>query len=114
MKIIFKITKHNSDEKVISVKICRLHSHIPIDDYKSKRVDYSGFDLSDKDTFIDSLVKKCNHRIQNQDEKENILKENLPNNIDDELDIDSLIGCVIQGKISGSHRSLLKMRRIYL
>ena len=114
MKIIFKITRHDPEDKVISVKICRLHSHKSIDEYKSKRVDYSGFDMFNSDTFIDSLIKKCGHRIQNQDEKEKVLDDNVPSSIGDNFNIDNLIGKVIQGQSLGNKRSILKMTRIKL
>jgi len=113
MKVIFKIDRHMPEEKVISVKICRLHSHNSIDEYRSVRVDYSGFDLSDNETFIESLIKTCSHRIQNQDERQEILKENIPATIMGELDIDKLIGNVVQGQ-TRRNTSLLKMTRIDL
>ena len=114
MKVIFKIIRHVPEEKVISVKICRLHSHKSIDNYSSKRVDYSGFNFTDNDTFIDSLITKCNHRIDRQDEKEEILRDNIPIDISGELDIDNLVGKVIDGKVRHRDTRILKMRRVEL
>ena len=113
MKVIFKIDRHLPEEKVISLRICRLHSHKPIDEYGSLRVDYSGFDLRDNETFIESLIKRCSNRIESQDEGEEILNENIPTNIKGQLDIDNLIGNVIQGQ-TRRNTSLLKMTRIDL
>ena len=52
--------------------------------------------------------------IQNQEESEPILDENLPIKVDDELDIQNLIGKVIEGKVYDKGIRLLKMRRIKL
>ena len=114
MKIIFKITRHNPEEKVISVKICRLHSHKSINEYKSKRVDYSGFDMFDTETFVDSLIRKCGHRIKNQDESEEILTSNQPFEVSKELDIDNMIDKVIISKLQDNYRGVLNMRRVIL
>ena len=38
MKVIFKIEKYYPDDKTIEVKLCRLHSHKPIDEYHAKAV----------------------------------------------------------------------------
>ena len=114
MKIIFKITRHNPEEKVISVKICRLHSHKSIDEYKSKRVDYSEFDMFNTETFIDSVVRKCGHRIQGQDEKEDILPSNQAEDFPSELNVDELLGKVISGKLNLNYKGILKMRRVNL
>ena len=72
MKTIIKIIKHQPEDKCVSVKICRLHSHKSIDDYNSKRVDYGGLNFTDNETFIDSIIQKSKHRVDTQDEKETI------------------------------------------
>ncbi len=114
MKTIIKIIKHQPEDKCVSVKICRLHSHKSIDDYNSKRVDYGGLNLTDNETFIDSLIQKSKHRVDTQDEKETILDTNIPEDVSGVLNIDGLIGKVIEPKINYQGTRLLKVRRIEL
>ena len=113
MKTIIKIIKHQPEDNCVSVKICRLQSHKSIDDYNSLRVDYGGLNFTDNETFIDSLTQKCSNRLDSQDDKEKILSENVPQNISGELDIDSLVDKVVEGRVSLGKR-LLKVRRIEL
>ena len=70
--------------------------------------------MTDTESFIDSLVFKVKHLLQEQDENEPILDENIPIEIDDELDIENLLGKNIEGKIWHRGTRLLKMRRIEL
>ena len=114
MKVIFKIEKYYPDDKVIEVKLCRLHSHKPIDEYSAKAVGLDKLDLEDYSSFVDSLCRVTDHRINVQDENELILKENIPIKVDGELDIHNLIDKVIEGKIYERGTCLLKMRRIEL
>ena len=90
MKTIIKIIKHQPEDKCVSVKICRLHSHKSIDDYDSKRVEYGGLNFTDNETFVDSLVQKSKHRVENQDDKESILDNNIPEEVSGEVNIDGL------------------------
>ena len=114
MKVIFKIQKYYPDDKTIEVKLCRLHSHKPIDEYSAKAVGLDKLDLEDYSSFVDSLCRVTDHRINVQDENELILKENIPIKVDGELDIHNLIDKVIEGKIYERGTCLLKMRRIEL
>ena len=114
MKVIFKIQKYYPDNKTIEVKLCRLHSHKSIDEYGAKAVSLNKLDLEDYSSFIDSLCRVTDHRINVQDENELILKENIPIKVDGELDIHNLIDKVIEGKIYERGTCLLKMRRIEL
>lgn len=114
MKVIFKIQKYYPDDKTIEVKLCRLHSHKPIDEYSAKAVGLDKLDLEDYSSFVDSLCRVTDHRINVQDENELILKENIPIKVDGELDIHNLIDKVIEGKIYDRGTCLLKMRRIEL
>ncbi len=114
MKTIIKIVRHEPEDRCISVKICRLHSHLSIDEYKSKRVNYSSLDLTDNQTFTDSLSRRCSHRIESQDENLEILSDNIPEEVSGELDIDNLIGRVIESDVSSGIRGILPMRRVNL
>ena len=105
---------YKRQDKTIEVKLCRLHSHKPIDEYSAKAVGLDKLDLEDYSSFVDSLCRVTDHRINVQDENELILKENIPIKVDGELDIHNLIDKVIEGKIYDRGTCLLKMRRIEL
>ena len=91
--------KNITDRNSIVVKICRLHSHIPIDETSAKIVDCELLDLRDTDCFIDSLMKRSASRfIERQDEKQVILDENKPIEMSGELDLSSMVGKVVMGK----------------
>ena len=55
-------------------------------------VDCSDLDTTDTESFVDSLIFKYKHLIQEQDENQDLLKENEPVNVDEELDLKNLIG----------------------
>ena len=105
---IFKIEEYLKDRNSIVVRICRLHSHIPIDDYTAKIVDCNDLDTTDIDMFVDGLMKKS------EEEKSPILKENIPDKIDGELDLQSLVGKVVEGKVDDWRRKPIKMREVEL
>ena len=115
MKGIIKIDEYLSDRDSIAVKICNLHSQKPIDEYSAKIVDCDNLDTTDIDMFVDGLMKKSGaRRIQTQEEKLPILKENIPEQVSGELDLQSLVGKVIEGKVDDWRKKPLKMRKVEL
>ena len=114
MKVIIKIEEYLPDTQQIIMRICRLHSHKRIDDYRNYAIDIFDLDMTDHETFIDSLVIKVKHLLEQQDESEPILDENTPVEIGAELDIQNLIDKVVEGKIYSRGTRLLKMRKIEL
>ena len=115
MKSIIKIDEYLSDRNSIVVKICNLHSQKPIDDYTAKIVDCDNLDVTDAEIFVDDLMKKNGgRRIESQEERLPILKENTPEQVSGELDLQSLVGKVIEGKVDNWRKKPLKMRRIEL
>ena len=69
--------------------------------------------MTDFESFKVSLIRKFQHQIQVDDEKQTILKENTPiENL--ELDIDKLVGKVFSGEYVDKSTRLLKMRRVKL
>ena len=115
MKAIIKIDEYLSDRDSIVVKVCKLHSPKPIDEYAAKIVDCDDLDTTDVEIFVDGLMKKSGaRRIQTQEEKLPILKENIPEQVSGELDLQSLVGKVIEGKVDNWRKKPLKMRRIEL
>ena len=115
MKAIIKIDEYLSDRDSIVVKICNLHSQKPIDEYSAKIVDCDDLDTTDVEMFVDGLMKKSGaRRIKTQEEKLPILKENMPEQVSGEVNIENLIGKVIEGKVDDWRKKSLKMRKVEL
>ena len=114
MRVIIKIDEYLEDENYIIFRIARLNSHKKIDDHRTFSVDCSDLDTTDTESFIDSLIYKYKHLIQEQDENQELLKENIPVNVDEELDFNSIVGKVIEGRAFDRSTRMLKMRRILL
>ena len=115
MKAIIKIDEYLSDRDSIVVKICNLHSQKPIDEYSAKIVDCDDLDTTDVEMFVDGLMKKSGaRRIKTQEEKLPILKENIPTQVSGEVNIENLIGKVIEGKVDDWRKKSLKMRKVEL
>jgi len=114
-KIIFKITHYFPEQNSISVKFSKLKSAKPIDDFKSYAVNIKDFNLNDFDSFSNKLIQKFGLRLsQKQEDRQETLKENIPEEISDNFKIENLIGKVIEGKYYSRNRYPLKMRRIEL
>ena len=114
MKVIIKIDEYLPERNSVVFKTCRLNSHKPIDEFEAKVVDCHDLNMTDVETFIESLINKVsNDRIESQDESEGILDSNTPVEITGELDFEKLIGVVVQGRVSKRTR-ILKMRRVEL
>ena len=90
MKVIVKIEQYLPDTEQITFRICGLHSHKIINDYRDYAIEISDLDMTDTESFIDSLVFKVKHLLEQQDENEPILDENMPIEIGGELDIQNL------------------------
>ena len=114
MKVIIKINEYLPERNSVVFKTCRLNSHKSIDEFEAKVVDCHDLNMTDCETFIESLVNKVSqNRIDTQDEKQGILESNKPVEITGELDFEKLIGVVVQGRVSNRTR-LLKMRKVDL
>ena len=114
MKVILKIEEYIREKNSVVVKTCRLYSHKSIDEFGAKVVNCDDLNMTDCESFIESLVNKVSrNRINAQDEKQGILESNKPVEITGELDFEKLIGVVVQGRVSKGTR-LLKMRKIEL
>ena len=114
MKVILKIEEYLQEKNSVVFKTCRLHSHKSIDEFGAKVVNCDDLNMTDCESFIESLVNKVSrNRINAQDEKQGIIESNKPVEITGELDFEKLIGVVVQGRVSKGTR-LLKMRKIEL
>ena len=113
MKVILKIEEYLQEKNSVVFKTCRLHSHKSIDEFGAKVVNCDDLNMTDCETFIESLANKISHRIDTQDEKQGIFESNKPVEITGELDFEKLIGVVVQSRVSNRTR-LLKMRKVDL
>ena len=114
MKVILKIDEYLPEKNSVVFKTCRLHSHKSIDEFGAKVVNCDDLNMTDCESFIESLVYKVSrNRINTQDEKQGIIESNEPVEITGELDFEKLIGVVVQGRVSNRTR-LLKMRKVDL
>ena len=114
MKVILKIDEYLQEKNSVVVKTCRLYSHKSINEFGAKVVNCDDLNMTDCESFIESLVNKVSqNRIETQDEKQGIIESNKPVEITGELDFEKLIGVVVQGRVSIKTK-LLKMRKIEL
>ena len=68
MKVITKIIEYLPDTQQIVIKICRLHSHKTIDEHRTFAIEISDLDMIDTESFIDSLIFKVKHLLQEQED----------------------------------------------
>tara|TARA_Y100001937_G_C7061318_1_gene303853 strand:- start:229 stop:585 length:357 start_codon:yes stop_codon:yes gene_type:complete len=118
MRTIFKIGRYNEGTNSISVKFCRLHSTKSIDDYSSKLVSCDDLDVSTCESFVKSLMEKSgSRRITKEEEGEPILDSNKSEIITGNLNINDLVGKVIEANvevIDPRNRFMLSMRKVEL
>ena len=60
------------------------------------------------------MKKFGSSRIKNQEEKLPILKQNIPEKVSGEIDLQSLVGKVIEGKVDDWRKKAIKMRKVEL
>ena len=115
MRIIIKILEYLSERDSVVFRTCRLNSNKSIDQFPEKIVDCFDLNKTDNEEFIQSLVDKVSiDRIDRQDEKEGIVKENKPIKATGELDFENIIGKVFEARPTTRASKPLKMRRIEL
>ena len=114
MKVIIKILEYLSERDAVKMRVCRLNSHKPIDEYPEKIVGCSSLNKTDAEYFINSLVDHAAGLIDEQDYDQGILDENLPIKPTGELDFEKIIGKVFQANTTWRKSRPLKVRRIEL
>ena len=115
MKGIFKIEEYLPLTKQIVVKFSRLNSPKPIDEYKALSIDCDKLDLYNCETFIESLMMVSGtDRIMKEESKEDCLDVNIPETIEGDLNIQDLVGKIIECKTESYRKAFLKMRRVEL
>ena len=110
INIIFKVTKHNKEDKSIEIKACCENASRSIDEYSSVRVEYHQLDFNSIYDFQESVRQIAYQLAIKQLSEEKILSENKTDDIIEELEIDDMVNKLI--KIS--HMDMGLMREIIL
>ena len=113
MKVIFKITEYLPDTQQIVVRYARKNTHKDIDEFVKKAVDLKELDLYDCETFSKSLMRKYGESSIEKAENETV-GYNKCEKIFGKLDIQNLIGKVIEVDSDEYRREIIKMRRVEL
>jgi len=116
MNPIFKIVTYYPEENRIEVKFCDQKSDLSIDDYSDWSINCENLDMFDMDSFTDSLIRKYGLRqIEKQIKKRLTHEDNHPEVVESEdVNLDQLVGKVVEGKYFSRPRYPIKMRRIKL
>ena len=111
MKNIFKIIEYLPDTQQIVVRYARKNTHKNIDEYIQSAVDLNQLDLYDCETFSKSLMRRYGEhnieRVENETEGFNKCEK-----ISGKLDVQSIVGKVIEVDSDQYRREVIKMRRI--
>ena len=113
MKNIFKIIEYLPDTQQIVVRYARKNTHKNIDEYVKKAVDLKELDLYDCETFSKSLMRKYGESSIEKAENETV-GYNKCEKIFGKLDIQNLIGKVIEVDSDEYRREIIKMRMVEL
>ena len=113
MKNIFKIIEYLPDTQQIVVRYARKNTHKNIDEYIESAVDLKQLDLYSCETFSKSLMRRYGEhnieRVENETEGFNKCEK-----ISGKLDLQSIVGKVIEVDSDQYRREVIKMRRIEL
>ena len=113
MKNIFKIIEYLPDTQQIVVRYARKNTNKNIDEYIESAVELKQLDLYSCETFSKSLMRKYGEhnieRVENETEGFNKCEK-----ISGKLDIQNLIGKVIEVDADEYRREIIKMRRVEL
>tara|TARA_B100001248_G_C26954653_1_gene263180 strand:+ start:42 stop:383 length:342 start_codon:yes stop_codon:yes gene_type:complete len=113
MKNIFKIIEYLPDTQQIVVRYARKNTNKNIDEYIESAVELKQLDLYNCETFSKSLMRRYGEhnieRVENETEGFNKCEK-----ISGKLDIQNLIGKVIEVDADEYRREIIKMRRVEL
>ncbi len=113
MKNIFKIIEYLPDTQQIVVRYARKNTQRDIDEFIETSVDLSQLDLYSCETFSKSLMRKYGEHVIDriENETEGFNKSEM---ISGKLDLQSLVGKVIEVDSDEYRREIIKMRRVEL
>ncbi len=88
MKMIFKIEEYLPDTKQVVIRYCRQNAPKPISEYPAKAVSTDNYDTSfDSRNLLESIAQYGYTKVLAQEDKEEILPENIPADVPNSLDI---------------------------
>ena len=115
MKIIFKIEEYYPDAKQVVIRYWRQNAPKPISEYPAKAVSTEQYDTSfDSRNLLESIAQYGYNKVLAQEDKEEILPENIPADIPDSLDIADYVGKVfcVEDRYATEKMRSRKMRRV--
>ena len=115
MKIIFKIEEYYPDTKQVVIRYCRQNAPKPISEYPAKSVSTKQYDTSfDSRNLLESIAQYGYNRVLAQEDKEEILPENIPADVPNSLDIADYVGKVfcVEDRYATERMRSRKMRRV--
>ena len=112
-KFIFKIEYYHQDTNQIDVRVGRSTSK-SINDCRKVSVDLNKLDLNDSESFANSLISSLAQNALERENKDDVPRDNIGEEISGELNIPDLVGKVVKGVYNYDKRELLKMRKIEL
>ena len=96
MKMIFKIEEYLPQTKQVVIRYCRQNAPKPISEYPAKAISTEICDFSfDSQNLVESIAQYGYNKVLKQEDKEITLRENIPEDIPDSLDIADYVGKVI-------------------
>ena len=96
MKMIFKIEEYLPETKQVMIRYCRQNAPKPISEYPAKAISTEVYDVSfDSRNLVESIAQYGYNKVLRQEDNEIILRENIPEDIPDSLDIADYVGKVI-------------------
>ena len=115
MKMIFKIEEYLPETKQVVIRYCRQNSPKPISEYPAKAVSTEIYDVSfDSRNLVESISQYGYDKVLRQEDEEIILRENIPEDIPDSLNIDDYVGKIIcvDGENAKEMMRSRRMRRV--
>ena len=115
MKMIFKIEEYLPDSKQVVIRYCRQNAPKPISEYPAKAVSTDNYDTSfDSRNLLESIAQYGYTKVLAQEDKEEILPENIPADVPNSLDIADYVGKVfcVEDRYATERMRSRKMRRV--
>ena len=118
MKVIFKINEYFPDTRQISLSMCKSTSRKSIDEHRKTMVNLDHLDYYDSESFVEALLNRSgDKKVKEDNDSETVLPENVSEVITGDLNMQDIVGKVIEGSIHewyGARVNLLKMNKVDL
>ena len=118
MKVIFKVNEYFPDTRQISLSMCKATSRKSIDEHRKTMVNLDHLDYYDSESFVEALLNRSgDKKVKEDNDSETVLPENVSEVITGDLNMQDIVGKVIEGSIHewyGARVNLLKMNKVDL